>query len=642
MLKAIFKIWVFLWFIPQAWAIDSNDLVNKGDSCFVQVDYDCALESYQAALSFEDGDSSVILYVQIRNKIADVYYQSGEFREAYADYKEGLSLADRYTLLPEKAKALEGLAHILWRYGDNVKSISSILEAIQIFKELKDTSSLVSSSNILAGIYMSTGEIDKAGEIYSETLSLAIAGKDSLGMASSYEYKGVTNFFKEDFKKAIQFYEKSLLINKQLGNSLEAGINNANIGEAYNSLGDFQLALEYFEEAENLMKKHDFKSGLIFVNYSTGVSHCGLKNFSEAFKRYQRSLELIEITGEEREKPQVLKLLSDCYAQSGDYKNAFNTHLQYVFTKDSLEHINRNIELMDIMARYEVDKKEQENLLLSKENENKAQELENKETIIFQQKVFGIVLFGFLLLSFYLYYKLSQNRTQLLLANQTKDKLFGFVAHDLKAPMANIQMLIDLLKSDVSDENVEVVQTVAELNNASHSVSLLLNDLLSWSISQQRGFVFAPKPIDLKLTIDGCIELFQEQLEYKELEVVNEVQEEPKVWVDEKAIQAIIRNLISNAIKFSHRNGIIQFKSASEGKELTFTIIDAGVGMSQEQVDGIMNSNAFVTNRGTANEKGSGMGMNLIKDFVVKSKGKLLIHSQENKGTQVYITLPLA
>ncbi|PIB34155.1 hypothetical protein BFP72_01280 [Reichenbachiella sp. 5M10] len=636
-----------MWVLLAGWstlgrAVDTADWMERGDSCAVALDYACAIQLYEeGAKQLGFGDSSG-LYATFQNRLGKVHYDQGHFQQAYAYYQLALAQADSFGVSHEKAEALQGMSHILWRYGDNVKSIQLIVESMALFRDLRDTASVITASHILAGIYVSTGEVDEAKEIYQRALSMAEASRDSLGMASSYEYLGVVYFFKEEYAAAIAAYEQSLQMNLRLGQEIDAGVTYANIGEAYNYLQQYDQALVYFKKSEAVLGAHGFNSGLIFVCYSRGLTHMERDEYALALKYYQRSLALIAETGEAREKPRVLQLMADCYARQGRYQDAYHYHERYAEVHDSLLSVNRSIELLDIMGKYELEEKEKENELLTKENEWKQQELAHQEAVIKQHYFFGAVLFILLLIALVLAVKLYQIKILLTHADRTKNKLFGFVAHDLKAPVANIQMLIDMIKPELSQESEEVQELFEELNNASHSVSLLLNDLLSWSISQQEGFRFTPSALVLKDAAAYCIELFQDQLEYKRLKIDDQLSAETRVWMDDRALLAILRNLLSNAIKFSHAEGVIVFSASSSGGRVTFAMEDHGVGMSQEQVDKILYTQEFVSRRGTANEKGSGLGLNLVKEFVEKSKGKFWIDSKLGEGTKISIRLDAA
>ncbi|WP_176214670.1 ATP-binding protein [Reichenbachiella faecimaris] len=616
------------------------------DSCAKKLNYDCAIELYNKALLFEEGDSSLNSYLSIHNRIGDIFYKQGYFSKANSSYQLVLRNAKAHDAKGAKARALMGQSHILWRYGDNVKSIQNILQSIDLFRSLKDTSNLVSASNILAGIYVSTGELKKASNIYEETLAIAIAGKDSIGMASSYEYKGVVRSFKEQYSEAIKFYLKSLSINLKIGNEVDAGITYANIGEAYLRLSDYKNALEYLKTSEEILTKHNFNSGLIFVHYCAGESHMRLGEFSNAHKRFDQSLELIELTGESRELSTVLNLKAECFALEGKFESAYNLHKVYTVAKDSLNASNQNDQLMQIMSQYEFEKQEQENLHLQQENEIKAQELDAQQSIIKLQYVIGGIMFLFLTVVIYLFVKIYKNKVLLDHANETKNKLFGFIAHDIKSPLGNLQMLVHMLNENFFKDKKEQARLLSELSNCAYSVEQLTDDLITWSVAQQSGLQFHPEQVVLGEVVKDCLDLFHHQIDFKKVVIENKVPPYLDVYVDRKALMSIVRNIVSNAIKFSETGGLIVLNAdESKNKKSGEAMIelrckDEGVGMLKEKVDSLVSSSEIETTRGTANEKGSGLGLNLVKEFVRKSHGYIKIKSKPNAGTKFSVFLP--
>lgn len=618
----------------------------KADSCAEALNYNCAVQFYNQALTFSNGDSSLAKFLAIHNQIGDIYYKQGYFSKANEIYQLVLQYAEQYQVRNEKAKALMGQSHILWRYGENVESSQRIIESIDLFKSLNDTANLVSASNILAGIYVSTGELNKANLLYEETLTIAIAGKDSVGMASSYEYKGVVRAFKEQYTEAIKFYLKSLSINLKIGNELDAGITYANIGEAYLRLSDYTNALDYLKTSENILLRHNFNSALIFVNYCAGESHMRLGQFAKAQKRFDKSLELIKMTGETREESTVLALKAECFALEGDFNAAYTTHQKYTQAKDSLNSSNQNEQLMQIMSQYEFEKKEQENLFLQQENEIKAKEIKSKQSVIKLQYAIGGMLLLFLVVVIYLFLKLYKNKQLLDHANQTKNKLFGFIAHDIKSPLGNLQMLVHMLDADFSGEKKERSKILAELSSCAYSVVQLTDDLITWSVDQQQGLQFHPENVVLGEAVKDALELFQYQINFKKIKIENEVAPYLVVYADRKALMSVVRNVLSNAIKFSETGGLITLSASesinekSELEMIGFKCKDEGVGMAREKVKTLISSNEIESTRGTVNEKGSGLGLNLVKEFVLKSNGYIKIKSKPEVGTKFSVYLP--
>ncbi|HNP18481.1 MAG TPA: tetratricopeptide repeat-containing sensor histidine kinase [Fulvivirga sp.] len=619
---------------------------QRADSCLMVLDNDCALMNYELALSMANDENEGAKIITIGIKIAQLNFQLGELDEAYRQYNTSLRLSNELGLEKEKAKSLKGLADIYWRYGENVKSISTIINSIEIFTQLNDTSSIIEASNVLAEIYTSVGNTTDAARIYDDMLNIAIATKDTVNIAKNYEYKGVIYFFDKDYGKAIDYYKKALNLNEKTNNKLAAGINNGNIGEAYSKMGEYVKALNYFDKAIEIEKEFNFNSGLIFLYYSIGETYTFLEKYKKGQDYYRQSIDLMDQIGETREKQHVYSLMADNYARQKNFNKAFTYHQLYTQEKDSLFNATKFNQLEEIRAKYEIDKKDQENYFLANENKIKEKDLALKQDIIKWQNLVVILLIIFLAVAVYLSIRLYNNRKLLKKANTAKDKLFGIVAHDLKGPIGNIKILVELLSAnDLNKVNsAERDQIMSYLQTSSQSVSILLNDLLAWSISQQEGFVFKPMRVNLLECIQQAITLFNYQIQEKNLKVSNEVSSEIFVYVDHDVLSTIVRNLLSNAIKFTEDGGAISFRASQKKKRnkafVEFSINDNGIGISKAKIAALKSTNHFVSTDGTANEKGSGLGINMIKEFVRGSKGEFDIESTPKKGTTITVRLP--
>ncbi|MTI22650.1 tetratricopeptide repeat protein [Fulvivirga sp. RKSG066] len=608
------------------------------DSLVRDAQIEQARKHYQKALQLATLHLSDQYKSEALLNLADFTYQTGEFNLSHSYYKRSISLTDHPTL---KAQALQGIAHILWRAGDNVKAITSIIESIELYTSAKDTLGIIKSSNILAGIYMSKQKLTEAEEIYDEMLQLAITQQDTLSIASNYGYKGVVSFFRKDYQKAINLYRRSLDLNLAAGEFLEAAISYGNIGEAFGKLNLYDSATTYFNKALEVQSEHRFLSLQIFIYYSLGEIKMLQGKYASAHSYYLQSLDIIKQTGEYREKPHVYRLIAQNYKLQGQYKKALSYYENYSVTKDSLFDANKNQQLEEIRAKYDFDKKEQENYFLAQQNADKEIQLSEKQTVIRRQNVLSGLLVLLLALSLFLLFKLYKNRQLLSKANNTKDKLFGFIAHDLRTPLGNIKALTDLLsplEEPIIQEDQELMWE--HLHQSSNTALTLLNDMLSWSITQQQGFNFQPKAVNLRRVVEQTLSLFNYQIQKKLIDLQTDVPSDIEVFADQDVVATITRNLIANAVKFTYNKGKIEITAVKHDKYVQLNIKDSGIGMTQDKINMIMSANNIKSTRGTSNEKGIGLGLKLSREFAKESNGKIKIESTPNEGTQVSVQLP--
>ncbi|MCG8572829.1 MAG: HAMP domain-containing histidine kinase [Spirochaetes bacterium] len=239
--------------------------------------------------------------------------------------------------------------------------------------------------------------------------------------------------------------------------------------------------------------------------------------------------------------------------------------------------------------------------------------------------------------------RLKEQEIALQKSDALKTKLFSIIAHDLRGPIGSIVNALEMLavQSDLFDENT-LKGMLLELSRSSKATFSLLENLLYWSRNQMGNTRFKPQAVDLKQVVNQKMDLYQLLAKEKEVQIIQSIPEKcPLIFADINMIEAIVRNLITNAIKFSQSQQKIQIEILDKKSELNLIIADQGVGMSQEQIDKIMTEKEVVSTFGTRGEKGTGLGLLLILDFVEKNSGKLDIESKPGTGTKMIVTFPI-
>ena len=238
--------------------------------------------------------------------------------------------------------------------------------------------------------------------------------------------------------------------------------------------------------------------------------------------------------------------------------------------------------------------------------------------------------------------ELNQSVLKLKELNAVKDKLFSIIGHDLRGPIGGFKSLIELLISDydLSDTKslIEILQMIQKSANSTYD---LLENLLAWARSQRNEIVYAPEEIKLQETVSSTIGLFTELTQNKEISIINHIPENTVVFADKNMLMTVLRNLISNAIKFTPNGKQIQIASDQNDSEQIVTIKDEGTGISPENQLKLFKNTEHLTTYGTNGEKGSGLGLLLCKDFIEKHNGKIWVESELGKGSTFKFTLPI-
>ncbi|PLX13861.1 MAG: hypothetical protein C0597_10940, partial [Marinilabiliales bacterium] len=226
-------------------------------------------------------------------------------------------------------------------------------------------------------------------------------------------------------------------------------------------------------------------------------------------------------------------------------------------------------------------------------------------------------------------------------ANNTKDKFFSIIAHDLKNPFNTLIGYADVLKSDFREYGQdEILQHLNVIYDTSVNGYNLLENLLKWSQSQTDKILFEPKKVNLHEIAQFCIDDVENQSRFKDIDVINEVPKNYHIIADVNLLKTILRNLINNAVKFTNRNGMISVLCQKEANDVVITVKDTGIGMSENDLKEMFKIDKIKSKPGTNRERGSGLGLILCKEFVEKHGGKIWVESELDIGSTFSFTIP--
>lgn len=235
--------------------------------------------------------------------------------------------------------------------------------------------------------------------------------------------------------------------------------------------------------------------------------------------------------------------------------------------------------------------------------------------------------------------QINKQKDHLKEINTVKDKLFSIISHDLRSPLNALSSVVQLMKSDALSKQ-DSAEMADKIGHTLEGTSQLLDNLLYWSKNQMNGIVAKPERVNLVELIDRNIELVEPALKSKGLIMERTVPDDAVAYADENMTDLILRNLLSNAIKFSFDEGNVAIKVSETSPQIKIEVSDTGTGISQAHQKELFNMDIAHTEAGTRNEKGTGLGLVLCKDFVKINGGEISLHSEEGKGTTVIFTLP--
>lgn len=238
---------------------------------------------------------------------------------------------------------------------------------------------------------------------------------------------------------------------------------------------------------------------------------------------------------------------------------------------------------------------------------------------------------------------IKQNQ-ELLRTIEGRDKMYSVIAHDLRSPMGSVKMVLNMLTMMVTPETLgpEITELISQANQQTEEVFSLLDNLLKWTKSQTGRLNVVFQDFNTDELIPGVIEIFNMVASMKQITLSYlDTSEKIKIHADQDMLQTVLRNFISNAIKFSNNGSSIEVFVTRQDKFAKISVQDHGMGISEENQSKLFKTETNYTTYGTANEEGSGLGLLLCKDFAVKNGGDISLESKEGVGSIFSILLPI-
>jgi signal transduction histidine kinase len=288
-----------------------------------------------------------------------------------------------------------------------------------------------------------------------------------------------------------------------------------------------------------------------------------------------------------------------------------------------------------------VEKKEKENQLLKKNNQIQKMQL----ILLTLVSIFVLII----ALVTHNRYRIKKKTEQVLRAseqklknmNAAKDRLFTIIAHDLGSPLNSLLLSAGHLKNHFRAlEEHDIEEFIHNIYRQTRDMADLLENLLQWARVQIGKIEQNPEAVDMHLLTEETLLQVKYTAQNKHIRLASHIMENTIAWADKHMMKAVMRNLLSNAVKYSHPGGEIQITSTDAGNRIEITVSDFGVGMTEEKAERLFKEEIHESTRGTGNEKGTGLGLVLCKEFVEKNGGEIHVHSQLNNGSHFTFTLP--
>jgi signal transduction histidine kinase len=595
-----------------------------------------------------------------------------------SDSARELSIELDYAKGEAEALRLNGLTQF---YGiQYAKALPLFIESYNLFKSIGDTAGMIKAKNNIAITYSYQGLIEKSLEILRENLAMIENTEFHNEIAKTLNNIAVDLKNLGQLSQALKYYFKALEIAER--NNLISSLGNYynNVGNIYIDMNKLDSALYFYQKSLLIRLEIKDKQGIKNTYQGLGQYYIKTKNYKKAIEYFEMSMAIANEIGIVYEIASAAKDLSVTYSKLGNYEKAYKNQVLYTQMNDSL----KSVETVQLITRIELEsafEKEREIQRLAKEKteaENRLTQLRNKgfRNILLSAIIVLIVLIALV----YRNYLLKRNHNtdltirndEILLQkeeimaqrnsietqkehlqelNHTKDKFFSIIAHDLINPLNGMMGLTNNMIGSIKQHgDKDLLSSFMLLRQTAWRTFSLLQNLLEWAQTQTGRIAFNPTPASLNEIIDSNIELHKLKLNEKKLNLHFKRNGNTNVFVDPNMLNTIVRNLISNAIKFTPENGkiYIHYSDCEKSKDIAgceenfvlLSIKDTGVGIDKEIIDKLFKFDIGYTTYGTNNEKGTGLGLALTKEFVEMNSGKIWVESELGSGTTFKITLP--
>lgn len=589
-----------------------------------------------------------------------------------------------------KIKALQGLGNYHSDEGNRKKSMKLFKKALRLARSKDDKKCELSIINALAHDYSYEGNYAEALNLYLKGIDVAKQTDDQQMLSILNE--NIANLYsgQKDFKNALVFYDTVQAINKALGNEIFHAETQSNMASLYKDSKNFDLAMFNINKSITAFEKHKIYDWLAYAYEVKGSIYLEQKKYQWALYWYDQSNMLHDQQlDDDREKIQLLNGMAQVYlglgkdslsmeyaseglrlskkikSLQGEIDCAETLYLLFKNKGDNvaaLAHLENFKKLSDSLSK---DKNKQSLSLLETkmqyQQEKRELIAENKMALARQRNYIYISVLVFLILGGIIFIVrrsaviqkkllrelqekskvVSDRETQLSEINRTKTKLLSIIGHDLRGPIGALQGMLKLF-TDGEIGKSEFISFIPKLRSDVENISFALNNLLSWGQTQLNGISPKPKRISLDKLVSGNVQLLSEVASGKSIKIINQLPENPQIWADLNHIDIVIRNLLSNAIKFTPENGLITIEAEEKRDVWQIMIRDTGIGMNKEIQKKIFENTTNITTYGTNNERGTGLGLSLCKEMIIKNKGEIWVESILRKGTTFFFTVPKA
>lgn len=655
-------------------------------------------ESLRLAIQFHDTDLVILTKLEIANSV----YNQGGYDSAFSIFTACLNDCYSTKRTEYLSTVYQHIGKYYHTIGQSDKSLINYQLAESWAKTFGQPDKMASIMNNLGNHYESLGNYQKSLDYYLKSLQMQHQFKDKVVYGTTYNHLGSLYLTIGEYEKAIDFFIKSLSIRQSIQYTEGIGKSMKNIGEYFEEIANLDSATVYYKNALAVFNSTNYRKGKNKMLVNLGRMSQKNGNYRQGLNYLLTAIRSTEEVGYDKgsisasfyigqlynltdNSDSAIFFLDYCISRSTEveyieylnkahwekyliYKKLNNSDLalleleKFQISRELLFNEKQNKYIARLQVEHDIATKSKENELLKNQNELKEQLLQKKKTQM-AQLVFIVVLTGVLIVVLILLFLdkqkanlklislnkqiIEQNNTleklnkELQYSNNQKDRFFSIIAHELRNPLWWFRNMTEILNKSFDQLKPELIKkSLKSIEESAQNAFHLTDNLLQWSRNALNRIETAPRRVVVKSLVDKTLTLLKASADYKGITIKEKVPSHLTAFIDEELFNTVLRNLLSNALKYTPEKGTITIIAKDIEPYIEIQVSDNGIGINSENQTRLFDDEQAFTTLGISNEKGSGIGLILCKEFVLRNGGQISVESEPEKGTTFTFTIP--
>lgn len=612
------------------------------------------LGQYDSAIITTNQALPVFATVRDTEGLSDCYYylaaasyNLSKFEQGIDYYKKTIALSTGQGSKSRVGDALDNIGISYSTIGNYSESLKYYLEGLKVRERQGNQAAIATSLGNIGRVYASIGDRKKAYEYINRSLEKQ-KGSPPHVLMLNYENAGNVYLASKDTVAALNIFKEALKAAKAANAPGEYSRIMVNTAEVLLDMKRLDEAATMYKECIELGKEVPNMPAVdAMIHRGLGRVYKGKEQYQQAIAELKQAMKMFNADGMADHANETARDLALAYGKNGDYKNGFQTLLNFYAGRDSL--VNEETQRKTQLIEYEYDlwKKEAEIKLLEKDRAIAQSKAEKQNAVSLALAVVLALSFGFIIVMFrsrqrakQAERKIAEQAAALAVINNYKDKIFSVISHDMRSPITALDTTLAML-----DENVispgEFAELKTMLQRQLTSVTVSLDNLLKWAATNIKGRRNMKKePVELAPIVAQNVALMQYAANEKTIKIDDLTPAGLTAMGDRGDIDVIVRNFISNALKFTPVGGTVHISAATSGNVVKLTVRDTGIGMDADRVSKLFSLEHQLSTSGTSGEQGMGIGLLMSSEFAHANGGTITADSTPGAGSSFTLELP--